>query len=405
MGRGIYGQLYRKILVVPYLPVKVNPVIRIKIDKRRKVRPVEDLRVFNTMTRPYDCDSDDYLIYKSDGSHCCHNNEKSQCNYIHSDTETESSITSLIMNPGNDSYLLLEIYDTSDDDQAPPIVQRVIPFISNGNSDLCPLHGLPSVPPVPDLINPMRVENEENNMNGMNEEVTSLCDIVKTYMLSEDYPPEISLEMINRFCNVPIKRLVVDINVPEWVKPVEDYKLKHCEIKLIQLKIATITDNSNSNDDHISVDNPPTPNQSETDTNELPASPQGTEIQNVRPKRKINKPVNYTEDPGTDDNVEDIVSSPRPRRTQSSLSNPSSSQIAAQKPRSTKGKPVTPVPHQKHESDKHKSKPVKFIAPKDRLRNTRAKRKVKPKSATPAKPALPKPGTSPSTDDKTDLKH
>ena len=106
------------------------------------------------------------------------------------------------MNLGNDSQLLSLTYDTSDDEKIAPVIQKITSFASNVNLDLCPLHGLPSVP---SPTRPMRVENSVNidDMNGINQEVT--------FMLSAGYPHDITLEIINRFCMVPIKRLVVDI--------------------------------------------------------------------------------------------------------------------------------------------------------------------------------------------------
>ena len=43
MGRGIYGWLYRKTLTIPQLPIKINPVIKVKIDRRRKL---DQLRIY-----------------------------------------------------------------------------------------------------------------------------------------------------------------------------------------------------------------------------------------------------------------------------------------------------------------------------------------------------------------------
>ena len=96
------------------------------------------------------------------------------------------------------------MHDTSDDKQTVGVIQKVTPFAQNVDLDLCPLHGLPSVP---SPTRPMRVENSLNSddMNGINNEVASLSGIVKTYMLSVDYPHDITLEIINRFCRVPIK--------------------------------------------------------------------------------------------------------------------------------------------------------------------------------------------------------
>ena len=380
-------------------------MIKVKIDRRRKFRPAEDLCVFNTWTLHNVCDGDDYLNYESNGSYCCHKNEDSQCYRIHSDTETESSVASLVVNLGDDSQLLSPTYETSDDDTTVPVIPKVTPFVSNVNLDLCPLHGLPSVP---SPIRPMRVENAVNidDMNWTYKEVTSLCDIVKTYMLLADYPYDITLEIINRFCMEPIKRLVVDIGnncVLEREKPIVEYKLKECEIKLTQLKVTTIPTKHDSDNETSSTEKVDNPEMSGDDSNDTPPV-LPTAIPSGRPKRKIIKLINYSELLVTDDDIDNTRADPKPKRERPSLSSPSSRHMAVQKPQSKKKNPDTPMPQVKHERDKQPDKPVKFVTHKDRPRNTRAKRKVSPKSASSAKPASPIPTPTATVSDKTDLK-
>ena len=78
---------------------------------------------------------------------------------------------------------------------------------SEKEQEPCPIHGNAL-----DIIHDVNVRNITNPvMNRINEEVTSLCDIVKTYLLSPDYPHDIDLPMIDRFCSVPIKLLQVKL--------------------------------------------------------------------------------------------------------------------------------------------------------------------------------------------------
>ena len=72
---------------------------------------------------------------------------------------------------------------------------------ADDTQNVCPVHGLQNV--------------FDANMIDGNDSVISLQAIVKTYLLSSEYPHDISLDMINRFCSAPLKRLVVKIAVLE----------------------------------------------------------------------------------------------------------------------------------------------------------------------------------------------
>ena len=183
-----------------------------------------------------------------------------------------------------------------------------------------------------------------------------------------------------------------------------EYKLKDCEIKLTQLKVPTVSTKYDSDTNSSLTEKLNTPEMSGDDSNEIPPVLSVTTIPSSRPKRKVIKPINYSEQVATEVDTDDTRAAPKPKRGRPSLSNPSSRCMAAQKPRSIKTKPDTPTPQIKHERDKQPDKPVKFIAPKDQPRNTRANRKVSPRSATPAKSAPSAPTPSATVSDKTDLK-
>ena len=202
MGRGIYGRLKRKPLVAPPRNLVSHPKIHVKIDKRRKAPRVEDLSCHDKMRHEDWCEGEEYLDYESDGSHCDHTTNDQTCTKLHSDTETDSSLASLIVqtNWSDDEVSMpselsdhLDIMEESEKEQEP-----------------CPIHGN-----AVDSTQNANVRNINSSaMNGINEEVTSLCDIVKTYLLSSDYTHDIDLPMINRFCSVPIKLLQVTLTPP-----------------------------------------------------------------------------------------------------------------------------------------------------------------------------------------------
>ena len=71
----------------------------------------------------------------------------------------------------------------------------------------CPVHGVVTEP-----IENVTVRNTKTHtVDVVKEDAPSLCDLVKTYMLSSNYPEVIDLPMIDRFCNVPLKLLQVKL--------------------------------------------------------------------------------------------------------------------------------------------------------------------------------------------------
>ena len=97
MGRGIYGRLKRKPLVAPPKNLVSHPKIHVNIDKRRKAPKVEDLSCHDRMRQENWCEGEEYLDYESDDSHCDHTTKDQTCTKLHSDTETDSSLASLIV--------------------------------------------------------------------------------------------------------------------------------------------------------------------------------------------------------------------------------------------------------------------------------------------------------------------
>ena len=205
-----------------------------KIDKRRKAPKVEDLSCHDKMRQEDLCEGEEYLDYESDGSHCDHTTNDQTCTKLHSDTETNSSLASLIVQTNwseNETSMPSELSDHLD------ITQN-----SENEQEPCPIHG--------NAVNNTQNANVRNinlsTMNGINEEVTSLCDIVKTYLLSSDYPHDIDLPMINRFCSVPLKLLQVTLTTPtiherQNPEPITQAapNIKDCSIRLSRITVAT----------------------------------------------------------------------------------------------------------------------------------------------------------------------
>ena len=269
MGQGISGHLKRKLLVAPPRNLVSHPKIHMKIDKRRKAARVEDLSCHDKMRHEDWCEGEEYLDYELDGSHCDHTNNDQTCTKLHSDTETDSSLASLIVqtNWSDDEVSMpselsdhLDVMEESEKKQEP-----------------CPIHG--------NAVDNTQNANVRNinlsAMNGINEDVTSLCDIVKTYLLSSDYPHDIDLTMINRFCSVPIKLLQVKLTPPinherQNPEPVTKttLKIKDCSIRLSRITVATCEPDPTHIEESQSDSN--SPNEDIAQTKDI-----------IRPKRKV----------------------------------------------------------------------------------------------------------------------
>ena len=131
MGRGIYGRLKRKPLVAPPRNLVSHPKIHVKIDKRRKW--IVDLSCYDKKRHEDWCEGEEYLDYESDGSHCDHTTNDQTCTKLHSDTETDSSLASLIAQTNwsdNDMSMPSEFSDHLD-----------ITENSEKEQEPCPIHG------------------------------------------------------------------------------------------------------------------------------------------------------------------------------------------------------------------------------------------------------------------------
>ena len=371
MGRGIYGRLKRKPLVVFPSNIFTHPKIHVKIDRRRKTSRVEDLRCPDKRIHETWCEGEEYLEYESDGSHCLHKNNDQVCTKLHSDTETDSSLASLIAQTNwtdDDINKLSEISDHGDENNSGETENQPEP---------CPVHGVVTEP-----IENVTVRNTKTHTaDVVKEDVPSLCDLVKTYLLSSNYPEVIDLPMINRFCNVPLKLLQVKL-VPtanqEMQKPKltreNTLELKKCIIRLTRISVDICEPNTSSANKEISDTNSPSEDTVHIDDQS-------------RPKRKVTENKNYIEsnsdiDESTDPTPTKLKREPNP------LSSPSAARIAAQRrsrriaglsastpkpkvePPTSKTPPNLPNP----EGSGNLAKiPAYKLPPKKRPRNTREK--------------------------------
>ena len=288
------------------------------------------------------------------------------------------------------------------EDQTIPTTKQVaaitpVEHVADNTTDVCPIHGL---------------QNVFDTIMTDGNEVNSLQDTVKTFLLSSDYPHDISLEMINRFCSVPLRRIVVKITEPEWLKPTPVSLTKECIVKLNRLIVEPapedILDTTSSGDDSEQSDNPAVQNTTEpimTDGNSfVPETPPLNDDNSSRPRRNGTQIKSYVETSSDEDSPPAPLTPPKPKKKIINLSSSSASQIAAQKPKKNTIKPAiatkTTPPMTRSRTAK-----IAYIPPKLRPRNTKDKHKTvkaKARSAKPATPPAPKPTTS-TVDQKGDL--
>ena len=213
-------------------------------------------------------------------------------------------------------------------------------------------------------------------------EIPNLQDTVKTYLLSGEYPHDITLEMINRFCSVPLKRLVVKITEPERLKPSPDTQIKDCTIKLRRLTVVTT---HNEQPEVTSSDDTPELDESVVQNTDNPFNEDSST--STRPKRNGTQIKSYVESTSDEDATKASLISPRPKRKITTLRSPSASRMAAQKSKKNNIKPtITTVPSPP--MTRSRTSKIAYIPPKLRPRNTKEKRKIiksKVRSATPAK--------------------
>ena len=146
MGRGIYGRLKRKPLIAPPRNLVSHPKIHVKIDKRRKTARVEDLSCHDKLRNEDWCEGEEYLDYESDDSHCNHTTNVQTCTKLHSDTETDSSLASLIVQTNwseDEVSTSSELSDHSNNMEE-----------SEKEHEPCPIHGN-----AVDIIHDMNVRN------------------------------------------------------------------------------------------------------------------------------------------------------------------------------------------------------------------------------------------------------
>ena len=388
MGCGVFGKLTRKPMNTTQMLKFGNPKLHVFIDKRRKFAAApEDLSL------PRDsigdsCVIDEYLSYESDNDHCPHKENTHGGTLVQSDTETDVSSSSMHMNNVWSEEEQSSFTDAEDQVVIPEVqVATIKPIeqVIDTSNGVCPVHGTQNV--------------FDTDMTDGNE-MPNLQDIVKTYLLSEDYPQDITLEMINRFCAVPLKRLVIKIIEPEQLKPVPDIQIKNCTIKLRRLQVDATQEEQpgvNSSDDDTPEIEEHVVQKTEnsyvetavTDGNKVNAySPPTNTSSSNRPKRNGTQIKSYVESNSDEDAIKPILPSPKPKRKTVTLRSPSASRIAAQKSKKNNIKPIvttSPTPPM----TRSRTAKVAYIPPKLRPRNTKEKRKItkiKGKSATPAKP-------------------
>ena len=298
---------------------------------------------------------------------------------MQSDTETDVSSSSMHMNNVWSEEEQSSLSDDGNQNEEPEIqVATITPLehVADITSATCPIHGIQNVP------NPVMTDGNK---------LLSLQDTVKTYLLSSDYPHDITLDMINRFCSVPLKRLVVKITEPERLKPIPDFIITDCVIKLHRLTVVNTPENQSeatSSDDTPEIDEPTTKSTEDpimTDGNDV-------NITLTRPKRNGTQIKSYVESNSEEDAINTTQSSPKPKRSVITLRSPSATRIAAQKSKKKIIKPLIPTPSSPPMTRSRTSNTI-YVPPKLRPRNTKEKHKnnkTRVKSATPAKPT-PKP--------------
>ena len=402
MGRGIFGRLHKKILIEVRTGKVTDPRITVKIDRRFRYPPLINLKQpINTFEL---CDGDDYS--NTDGKYipCEHVSENSTCTRDKSDTETDTdeSIGSLHVNL--DSSYQYSMNETDAES-----------FHADTSPGVCPVHGVPT--PLPEIewdnrdTDPITTVETDTDLPAkpiMNDEnVPCLLDLVKTFLLSADYPHDIDMDMITRFCNVPLRRLIVNVNCQTEPEQENDnqqtapvVKLLDCVVKLQKLNVTTIDETPSTDydsDDTIILDPqtedlPVHDNTKNIETNNELEDPL---IKNIvrgsRPKRKVAENKTYAASSDSDNNTDQdaIMTSPKPkpRRKPPVPSEPSLSWIAAQKStrhnRVKREKADTPNLSPDDESN-HKNTDSKhdnniIVPPKLRPRNTKEKHRNKPK--------------------------
>ena len=386
MGCGVFGKLTKKPLNTTQMLEFGNPKLHVFIDKRRKRVAPEDLSLPRETLGDY-CENDGYLSYESDNDHCVHNENTHGCTLVQSDTETDVSSSSMHMNNVWSEEEQSSFTDAEDQSVVPEVqVATITPIehVADTSNGVCPVHGTQNI--------------FDTNMTDGND-IPNLQDIVKTYLLSGEYPHDITLEIINRFCAVPLKRLVIKITEPERLKPAPDTQIKNCTIKLQRLRVVTTQEDQpgvTSSDDTPEVDEPVVQN-----TETVHKDPVVTDGNNVtdntldqnsstsaRPKRNGTQIKSYVEPTSDEDDTKAILTSPRPKRKTVTLRSPSASRMAAQKSKKNNIKPTIKTAPSPPMTRSRTSK-VAYIPPKLRPRNTKEKHKItksKEKSATPAKP-------------------
>ena len=286
-----------------------------------------------------------------------------------------------------------------EDQSVTPAVQIAtitpIEHVADNTSSVCPVHGM---------------QNVFDTVMTDGNEIHSLQDTVKTFLLSSEYPHDITLEMINRFCSVPLKRLVVKLTEPDRLKPTPVTLIKDCTIKLQRLTVDTtpeeqldITSSDETPEQH---DDPVVQNTDEpimTDGNNFTDNPPLNEesTTSTRPKRNGTQIKSYVESTSGEDDTKTTSTPPRPKRKITTLRSPSASRMAAQKSKKDNIKPTVLMLSSPSMTRSRTSK-IAWVPPKLRPRNTKEKHKVvkaKVRSATPAKPKL----TSSTVDQKGDL--
>ena len=374
MGCGVFGNLKRKPLNTTHVSKIGNPKLHVFIDKRRKQVPPEDLSLPRNETLEDDCVSG-YPSYETDKDYCAHNENTRGCTLVQSDTETDVNSSSMHI---NNVWSEEEQSSFTDDENlivAPEIqVATIMPLehVADSTSATCPVHGKQNV------SDPVTTDGNE---------LLSLQDTVKTYLLSSEYPHNITLEMINRFCSVPLKRLLVKITEPERLKPIPDILIKDCIIKLCRLTVVNTPEDQldvTSSDDTPELDEPvvqKTEDHIMTNGNNVTST-------STRPKRNGTQIKSYVESTSEEDATNTTLTSPRPKRKITTLRSPSASRIAAQKSKKDNIKPLILTISSPPMTRSQTCNTV-YVPPKLRPRNTKEKRKdnkTKVKSATPAKP-------------------
>ena len=413
MGRGIFGRLHKKILTEVKTQKVTDPRIAIKIDRRfRQPHPIN-------LKQPIDifefCDGDDYSNIDGNYIPCEHVTKNSACTRDKSDTETDTdeSIGSLHINLDS-SY-----QDSMNETEAESSHADTIP-------DVCPIHGLPV--PVPELewdkrdTDPIAtVETEpaipaQLIMNDENVELPCLLDLVKTFLLSADYPHDIDMDMINRFCNVPLRRLIVNVNCQttptqqnENQQPTPSVKLLECVVKLQKLNVTTINETPATDydsDDTIILDTQTEelPTHDDTENIKINTEQEDSLIKNTvrgnRPKCKVAENKTYAAPSDSDNNTDHDAPmtspKPKPRRKPAVPSEPSLSRIAAQKStrqnrvkRENADTPNTiPDDENNHENTDNKYNNNTIVPPKLRPRNIKEKHRNKSKENSSPKTEL-----------------